>query len=69
MDSTLSRFISHKGPIMLEVLIDLEQQFAPKLASKKMNNGQMITAELEDMTPLLGDEKMSEIRHEAFTLD
>lgn len=69
MDSILSKFLAHDGPMLLEALIDLEQQFAPKLASKKLESGKMITAELEDMSPLLGDEKINEIREEAFNIN
>ena len=57
--------ISRKDSILVEVVLDLEQQFSPKLASKKLADGSMITAELEDMSPLLDDETMAKIRSEA----
>ena len=50
------------------MVLDLEQEFAPKLASKKLPDGSMLTAELEDMTPLLGDAVMNEIRRSAFEM-
>jgi len=68
MDIQISHFMDHEGPILLEVMLDLEQEFAPKLASKKLDDGTMITAELEDMTPLLGDSMMLEIRQKALEL-
>ena len=57
--------LSQKEPMLVEVILDLEQQFSPKLASKKLDDGSMITAELEDMSPLLDDEIMAKIRAEA----
>jgi acetolactate synthase-1/2/3 large subunit len=67
-EDMLSLFLSCKGPVLLEVILDLEQEFAPKLASKKLEDGTMVTAELEDMTPLLGDEVLGRIRREAFEI-
>ena len=65
IDTTIEQFLLHDGPILLEAILDLDQQFTPKLASKKLDDGSMITAELEDMTPLLGDDVMYRIRQEA----
>ena len=45
------------GPQMCEVMLDLAQAFAPKLASKKLPDGRMVSAPLEDLTPLLGREE------------
>ena len=68
MDAVLEAMISCNGPVLLEVILDLEQEFSPKLASKKLDDGTMVTAELEDMTPLLGDSVMEQIRFEAFSI-
>ena len=69
IDEVLDLFNATEGPIILEVELDLEQQFAPKLASKKLDSGKMITADLEDMTPLLGDAVINEIKEEAFKIN
>jgi acetolactate synthase-1/2/3 large subunit len=69
MENCLDKFLGCGGPALIEVLLDLDQEFAPKLASKKLDNGTMITAELEDMTPLLGDDVINKIKEEAFALD
>ena len=45
---------------MCEVVLDLAQAFAPKLASKKLPDGRMVSAPLEDLTPLLGREEFLE---------
>jgi acetolactate synthase-1/2/3 large subunit len=49
-------------------MLDLRQEFAPKLASKKLADGSMVTAELEDMSPLLGDEIMAKIQTAAMAI-
>ena len=54
--------------MLLEVVLDLRQEFTPKLASKKLADGSMVTAELEDMSPLLGDDVMSRIQAEALAI-
>lgn len=69
MDEMLDLFHRTDGPRILEVELDLEQQFAPKLASKKLASGKMVTAELEDMTPLLGDDILKKIEEEAFNIN
>jgi len=41
------------GPVLCEVMLDLVQGFAPKLSSRKLEDGRMETAPLEDMAPFL----------------
>ncbi len=41
------------GPILCEVILDREQGFEPKLSSRKLDDGRMVTAPLEDMAPFL----------------
>ena len=65
MRKNIQFVLSQKEPMLVEVILDLDQQFSPKLASKKLDDGSMITAELEDMSPLLNDEIMAKIRAEA----
>jgi acetolactate synthase-1/2/3 large subunit len=52
----------------MEVILDLRQEFAPKLASKKLADGSMVTAELEDMSPLLGVETMAKLEAAAMAI-
>ena len=69
MKNRVDSLLSANGPTLLEITVNLEQQFSPKLASKKLSDGSMVTAELEDMTPLLGDEVMNKIRAEAESIN
>jgi acetolactate synthase-1/2/3 large subunit len=45
--------LGHPSAAICEIFLDLHQQFAPKLSSKKLPDGRMITAPLEDMAPFL----------------
>lgn len=60
--------LSCKGPYVHEIILDLKQGFTPKLSSKILDDGSMVTSELEDMAPFLGDAEMSRIKHEAFSI-
>lgn len=41
------------GPHVCEVVLDLSQGFAPKLSSRKLPDGRMVSSPLEDMFPFL----------------
>lgn len=41
------------GPQLCEIVIDQEQPFAPKLSSRQLPDGRMVSAALEDMFPFL----------------
>jgi len=45
--------LSTPGPVLCEVMLDPAQPFAPKLASKKLPSGKMVSAPLEDLAPFL----------------
>jgi len=46
------------GPVLCEVILDRRQGFEPKLSSKKLPDGRMVTAPLEDMAPFLEREEL-----------
>lgn len=45
---------------VLEVMLDPTQPFAPKTSSKRLADGRMVTAPLEDMAPFLAREELLE---------
>ncbi len=57
--------ISNNGPVLHEIKLNLDQSFEPKLSSKKLADGSMLTSELEDMAPFLSEDIMREIRMKA----
>ena len=48
------------GPRLCEVLLDKRQQFSPKLSSRKLEDGTMVSAPLEDLFPFLSREELAE---------
>lgn len=45
-------------PMLYNIIVDPEQQFAPKLAAKKLADGSMLAPSLENMSPFLPDAEM-----------
>lgn len=54
----ISEALAHGGPIVCEVVLDQSQTFEPKLSSRKLPDGRMVTAPLEDMAPFLDREEL-----------
>ena len=48
------------GPHLCEVMIDKRQEFAPKLSSRKLADGTMVSPTLEDLSPFLSREALAE---------
>ncbi len=51
------KVLSAEGPIICEVVVDEKQNFAPKLSSRKLEDGTMISPEIDDMYPFLSREE------------
>lgn len=47
------------GPRICEIVLDLSQQFAPKLASRRLEDGTMASSALEDMSPFLDRDELA----------
>ena len=60
LDEAIRRTIETDGPTLCEVVIDLRQAFSPKLSSRKLDDGRMVTSPLEDMAPFLSREELRE---------
>ena len=50
----------HKGPLLVEVMLDPEQGFEPKISSRKLEDGRMISLPSEDMYPFLSREELQQ---------
>lgn len=60
LQSSLEWFLEEeKGAAILEVMLDIQQTFSPKLASRKLPDGTMVSPSLEDMAPFLAREELS----------
>jgi len=55
----ITETISSDGAQLCEVVLDLEQSFSPKITSKKLDDGRMVSSPLEDMAPFLPQEEFT----------
>ena len=53
------------GPVLCEVAVDEKQNFEPKLSSKVLPDGRIVSPELDDMYPFLPKEEIENIHREA----
>ncbi len=49
----LDSILNENGPALIELMVDINQEFCPKLKSRMDDNGNFITPELDDMYPFL----------------
>jgi acetolactate synthase-1/2/3 large subunit len=59
-DSIFVDLFTNDKSALIEVMIDPNQNFSPKLASRKMEDGTMLSPSLEDMFPFLDPSEMHE---------
>jgi acetolactate synthase I/II/III large subunit len=62
MDQALQRTFECDGPAMCEVVLDPSQPFAPRVSSRKLEDGTMVSAPLDDMFPFLDREELARNR-------
>ncbi len=53
LEGAIRACLAGEGPQMLEVMIDKAQAFAPKLSSRRLDDGTMVSSPLEDLAPFL----------------
>lgn len=63
----LDSALEAQGPQLVEVMLDPEQGFEPKISSRKLEDGRMISLPPEDMFPFLPREELQQ--HLLFPLD
>jgi acetolactate synthase-1/2/3 large subunit len=59
LDAAISAAAHADGPCLCEVVLDPEQPFAPRVSSKKLPDGRMVSAPLDDMFPFLSREELA----------
>jgi acetolactate synthase-1/2/3 large subunit len=57
LEEKIDRVLETDGPALCDVIMDPEQLFAPRSASKQLADGRMVSSPLEDMYPFLGEEE------------
>lgn len=60
-DDIISEFLSQEGPAVLEAIVSKKQFFEPKLGSRKLPDGTMLSPSLEDMSPFIAEEEMNNL--------
>ncbi len=58
----LSAILAAPGPHLCEVMLDPAQGFEPKLSSRRLPDGRMVSSPLEDMAPFLDRDELDENR-------
>jgi acetolactate synthase-1/2/3 large subunit len=56
--AALAKFLDAPGPGLANVILDRDQMFEPKLSSRRLADGRMVSAKLEDMSPFLDREEL-----------
>jgi acetolactate synthase-1/2/3 large subunit len=60
LEAIITKALAGNEPHICEIMLTLDQQFAPKLSSKRLPDGRMVTKPLEDMAPFLSYEELAE---------
>jgi len=59
LDAAIRATLAHDGPAICEVVLDAAQPFSPRVSSKRLSDGTMVTAPLEDMFPFLSESELA----------
>lgn len=59
-EEKIAEVLASDGPFVCEVVLDPAQQFEPKLSSRQLPDGRMVSSPLEDMFPFLSREELRE---------
>lgn len=55
----LREFLALPGPAVCDVILDDKQQFEPRMSSRQLEDGRIVTPPLEDMFPFLSREELA----------
>ena len=58
MDDSIKWALSHNSACLCEMMLSKDQVTEPKAASRRLENGKMVSAPLEDMAPFLPREEL-----------
>ena len=53
MGRAIAETLAADGPAICEIMVDKGQNFAPKVSSRRLEDGSMVTAPMEDLAPFL----------------
>ena len=58
--NALPSILDGEGPTLCEVMLDKRQGFSPKMSSRRLPDGRMVSAPLEDLAPFLTRDELRE---------
>lgn len=58
LGSVIEEVLAMKGPVICEIFVDTQQKFEPKSATKRLPDGTLVSAPLEDLAPFLSEEEL-----------
>ena len=57
LEQNMKDVFKHDRPTLTEIMTDKNQLFEPRLSSKRLDDGQIISLPLEEMAPFLPEEE------------
>lgn len=63
--ATLDQLLTRDGPLLINVVVDPRQEFAPRIKSRVDEDGKFVTPELDDMHPFLDPAVLRAVRASA----
>jgi acetolactate synthase-1/2/3 large subunit len=60
LEGAIAATLHGEGPQFCEIVLDPDQPFSPRVSSRKLEDGTMVSSPLEDMAPFLSREELSE---------
>lgn len=68
IEEKLEEAISAEGPMLIEAVVDPVQNFEPKLSSKVLPDGTMVSPEPDDMFPFLPEEEYAAVKEKMYAI-
>jgi acetolactate synthase-1/2/3 large subunit len=62
MENGIARALADPGPVLCDVVVDPQQGFEPRVSSRQLPDGRIVSSELEDMFPFLSREELESNR-------
>ena len=59
-EATIDQALQTPGPVLCEVMLSPDQQFEPKLSSRQLPDGRMVSSPLEDLYPFLDRQELQD---------
>ena len=60
MARAIDETLSAPAAAICEIMVDKSQNFAPKVSSRRLEDGTMVTAPMEDLAPFLPRDELAE---------